>query len=81
MYQWLRLVQVLQQKKGGGAETEQNRQVVRCDVVGQRHVWISERPSARGVKCNAGGGIFYSVVPGAEVEGVQSASRQAGKSV
>jgi hypothetical protein len=55
MYQWLRLIQVLQQKEGGGAEAEQNRQVIRGDITGQRHVWISERPSARGVKCNVGG--------------------------
>ena len=44
----------MQQKEGGGAEAEQNRQVIRSDIVGQRHVWVNERPSARGVKCNVG---------------------------
>jgi len=81
VYQWLRLVQVLQQKEGCGTEAEQNRQIIRGDIVGQSHVWISERRSARGVKCNVGKGIVGFLASDAGVEGVRSASRPAGESV
>lgn len=72
MYQWLRFVQILQQKESSGAEAEQNCQVIRDYIAGQRHGWISEGTNARGVKCN---GIFDLVASDAGVEGVRSASR------
>jgi hypothetical protein len=34
MYQRLRPVQILQQKEGGGTETEQDRQIICNDVAG-----------------------------------------------
>ena len=43
MYKWLRLIQVLQEKERSSAETEQNRQVIRGNITGQRHVCVIER--------------------------------------
>ena len=43
VYQWLRLIQVLQQEESSGAEAQQNRQVICDDITGQGHVQGSAR--------------------------------------
>ena len=68
MHQWLRFIQVLQQKEGGSAEAEQNGQVIRGDIAGQRHVWVSGRPSTRGVKWNVGRSIL---IPSLQTPGLK----------